>query len=82
MGQKTQMTPFWGHEKNSLIVTSNLPFGQWGQTFADDETLTAALLDRLLHHSHVLQIRGESYRLKDKRKSGVIRTKVAAEPAV
>ena len=69
------------YEKSSLIVTSNLPFGQWGHAFAEDETLTAALLDRLLHHSHVLQIRGESYRLKDKRKSGVIRAKVAAEPA-
>lgn len=69
------------YEKSSLIVTSNLPFGQWGHAFANDETLTAALLDRLLHHSHVLQIRGESYRLKDKRKSGIIRARVAAEPA-
>ena len=60
------------YEKSSLIVTSNLPFGQWGHAFAEDETLTAALLDRLLHHSHVLQIRGESYRLKDKRRAGVI----------
>lgn len=67
------------YEKSSLIVTSNLPFGQWGQTFAEDETLTAALLDRLLHHSHVVQIRGESYRLKDKRKAGVIRTKAQTE---
>jgi DNA replication protein DnaC len=69
------------YEKSSLVVTSNLPFGQWGHAFANDETLTAALLDRLLHHSHVLQIRGESYRLKDKRKAGVIRAKVAAESA-
>jgi len=70
------------YEKGSLIVTSNLPFGQWDQTFANDPTLTAALLDRLLHHSHVLQIRGESYRLKDKRKAGVIRSRASegAEP--
>jgi DNA replication protein DnaC len=63
------------YEKGSVIVTSNLPFGQWDQTFAGDQTLTAALLDRLLHHSHVLQIKGESYRLKDKRKAGVIRSR-------
>jgi DNA replication protein DnaC len=41
-----------------------------GHAFADDATLTAALLDRLLHHAHVVQITGESYRLKDKRRSG------------
>lgn len=63
------------YEKGSVIVTSNLSFGQWDQTFAGDQTLTAALLDRLLHHSHVLQIKGESYRLKDKRKAGVIRSR-------
>lgn len=63
------------YEKGSLIVTSNLPFGQWDQAFAGDQTLTAALLDRLLHHSHVLQIKGESYRLKDKRKAGIIRSR-------
>ncbi|HCT4784053.1 TPA: transposase, partial [Pseudomonas aeruginosa] len=39
------------------------------------QTLTAALLDRLLHHSHVQQIKGESYRLKDKRKAGIIRSR-------
>jgi len=66
------------YEKGSVVVTSNLPFGQWDQAFAGDATLTAALLDRLLHHSHVFQIKGESYRLKDKRKAGVIRPR---EPA-
>jgi DNA replication protein DnaC len=67
------------YEKGAVIVTSNLPFGQWDQAFAGDTTLTAALLDRLLHHSHVFQIRGESYRLKDKRKAGVVRPR---EPAM
>ncbi len=38
---------------------------------ADDTTLTAALLDRLLHHGHIVSIRGDSYRLKDKRKAGM-----------
>lgn len=61
------------YEKGSIILTSNLPFGQWPSTFSDDATLTAAMLDRLLHHSHILQLSGESYRLKDKRKAGVIK---------
>ena len=49
-----------------------LPFGQWDQTFAGDAALTSAMLDRILHHSHVVQIKGESYRLRQKRKAGVI----------
>lgn len=60
------------YEKASIIVTSNLNFGQWDQTLAEDKTLTAALLDRLLHHAHILQFKGNSYRLKNKFKSGVI----------
>ena len=55
----------------ATIVTSNLPFGQWDQTFAGDATLTAALLDRLLHHAHIVPIQGESFRLRNKRKAGV-----------
>ncbi len=58
------------YERGSMVLTSNLPFTQWATTFADDQTLTAAMLDRLLHHAHIVQIAGESYRLKDKRKSG------------
>jgi DNA replication protein DnaC len=60
------------YEKGSLIVTSNLPFGQWDATFAGDATLTAALLDRLLHHAHIVPIAGESYRLKHQRHAGMI----------
>ena len=60
------------YERGSLIVTSNLPFAQWDQTFADDATLTAAMLDRLLHHAHVVAIQGESYRLRDKRRAGLV----------
>ncbi|WP_127960471.1 IS21-like element helper ATPase IstB [Serratia microhaemolytica] len=60
------------YEYGSIILTSNLSFGQWPSAFADDATLTAAMLDRLLHHAHVLQLSGDSYRLKDKRRSGVI----------
>jgi len=58
------------YERGSMILTSNLPFTQWAGAFADDQTLTAAMLDRLLHHAHIVQITGESYRLKDKRKAG------------
>ncbi|WP_048994217.1 IS21-like element helper ATPase IstB [Klebsiella pneumoniae] len=60
------------YEKSATILTSNLPFGQWDQTFAGDAALTSAMLDRILHHSHVVQIKGESYRLKQKRKAGLI----------
>lgn len=58
------------YERASMVLTSNLPFTQWAAAFADDQTLTAAMLDRLLHHAHIVQITGESYRLKDKRKAG------------
>lgn len=63
------------YERGSIILTSNLPFGQWSSAFADDQTLTAAMLDRLLHHAHIVQIAGESYRLKDKRKAGPMKAK-------
>jgi DNA replication protein DnaC len=62
------------YERGSMILTSNLPFTQWAGALADDQTLTAALLDRLLHHAHIVQISGDSYRLKDKRKAGTIKT--------
>lgn len=57
------------YEKKALILTSNRRFGEWGKIFGD-EVLASALLDRLLHHSSVISIKGESYRLKEKKKSG------------
>lgn len=66
------------YESGSVILTSNLPFTQWSGTFGDDETLTAAMLDRLLHHAHIAQISGQSYRLKDKLKSGQLQKKTKA----
>ena len=60
------------YERGVTIVTSNLPFGQWDSTFAGDATLTAALLDRLLHHAHIVPIQGESYRLRNKRKARIV----------
>lgn len=61
------------YEKGSLLVTTNQAVSQWGAVFGDD-VLAAAILDRLLHHSHTLVIQGESYRLKLKRKSGLLGT--------
>ena len=58
------------YERGSMILTSNLPFTQWAGTFADDQVLVAAMLDRLLHHAHIVQITGESWRLRDKRRAG------------
>jgi len=52
------------YEQTSLIVTTNLPFADWPQIFAEDERLAGALLDRLTHHVHILDITGDSYRLK------------------
>jgi len=60
------------YERGSIILTSNLTFGQWDQTFAQDKALTAAMLDRLLHHAHIVQFKGQSYRLKDKLKAGIM----------
>jgi DNA replication protein DnaC len=60
------------YEKGSILITSNRSVGEWGEVFGDSVVATA-ILDRLLHHSHVITIRGESYRLKEKRRSGLIR---------
>jgi DNA replication protein DnaC len=48
-----------------LIVTSNMPFGAWGEIFGDEIT-AAAMVDRLVHHAEILSLRGDSYRLKDR----------------
>jgi DNA replication protein DnaC len=69
------------YERGAIVLTSNLPFTQWASAFADDQTLTAAMLDRLLHHAHIVQISGESYRLKDKRKAGQTSTRAGAKAA-
>jgi DNA replication protein DnaC len=59
------------YEHGSVIITSNLPFAQWDTAFAGDATMTAAMLDRLLHHAHVAMITGDSYRLRERRKAGI-----------
>lgn len=59
------------YERGSIIVTSNKSFAEWGEIFAGDPVIASAILDRLLHHSHVVNIRGASYRLKEKRAAGL-----------
>ena len=53
------------YERASLIVTSNKPFSRWGEIFGDD-TFTATMIDRLVHHAEIIAIKGDSYRLKDR----------------
>jgi DNA replication protein DnaC len=60
------------YERGSLLITSNRSVGEWGEVFGDPVVATA-ILDRLLHHSHVVTIRGDSYRLREKRRAGLIK---------
>jgi DNA replication protein DnaC len=55
-----------------MILTSNQSFGSWGEVFGD-RIIATAILDRLLHHAITLSIRGQSYRLKDKLKAGLVK---------
>ncbi len=56
------------YERGSVMVTTNLPFDEWTEVFGS-ERLTGALLDRLTHHVHILEMNGESYRLKRSRET-------------
>ena len=56
------------YERGSILVTTNLPFDEWTEVFGS-ERLTGALLDRLTHHVHILEMNGESYRLKRNREN-------------
>lgn len=58
------------YEKGSIILTSNKSYGDWGD-FLGDPVLAAAILDRLLHHSITINIKGESYRIRERRKAGI-----------
>lgn len=58
------------YERGSVILTSNKGFAEWGEVLGD-AVLATAILDRLLHHSHVLNIRGDSYRLREKKRAGL-----------
>ena len=60
------------YERGPMILTSNQSFGSWGDVFGDP-IIATAILDRVLHHAITLNIRGNSYRLKDKLKSGLVK---------
>lgn len=61
------------YEKSSMMFTSNKSYGEWGQIF-QDQVIAAAVLDRILHHCTTVNIKGESYRLKDRKKYGLMGT--------
>ena len=60
------------YEWGSMLITSNHSIGEWGTVFGDAVAATA-ILDRRLHHSHVITIRGDSYRLREKRSTGLLK---------
>jgi IstB-like ATP binding protein len=67
------------HERGSTIVTSNLPFEDWTTVFGSQH-LTGALLDRLTHHVHILELNGESYRLKQSKQGGGVTRALPTRP--
>jgi DNA replication protein DnaC len=62
------------YERGSIVLTSNKSYGEWGEVFSGDTVIATAILDRLLHHSTTISIKGESYRLKDRKKAGIVTT--------
>ena len=66
------------YERGSMLITSNRSIGEWGTVFGDAVVATA-ILDRLLHHSHVLTIRGDIYRLREKRRTGLLKAPLIAQ---
>ena len=68
------------YERGATLLTSNRSVAEWGGVFGDAVVATA-ILDRLLHHSHVITIRGDSYRLRAKRKSGLVKDHTALATA-
>jgi DNA replication protein DnaC len=68
------------YERGSIVVTSNKSYGDWGSIFGE-HTLASAILDRLLHHATTINIRGESYRLKERRRAGLLPAGAKGEAA-
>ncbi len=62
------------YERGSIVLTSNKSYGEWAEVFSGDAVIATAILDRLLHHSTTITIKGESYRLKDRKKAGIVTT--------
>lgn len=69
------------YEQKSILITSNKPVSEWASVLGD-ATLTTAMLDRLLHHSEIILIRGDSYRLLEKQKEGLLTSARAAGTAL
>jgi DNA replication protein DnaC len=70
------------YEKGAILITSNQSLSVWGEVFGD-RVIATAILDRLLHHSTIVNIKGESYRLKEKRKAGLLtRSEPFTDPAL
>ncbi len=69
------------YEHGSIILTSNKVFSDWGELMSDT-VIATAMLDRLLHHAHVINIRGESYRIRQRQKSGINTVPAANIPAI
>lgn len=61
------------YEHGSIILTANKSYGEWAEVFSGDAVIATAILDRLLHHSTTISIAGESYRLKDRKKAGLVK---------
>lgn len=68
------------YERGSIVLTINKGFAEWGEIFGD-MVIATAILDRLLHHSHIVNIRGESYRLREKRRAGLLGGPPSEKPA-
>ena len=66
------------YERGPMILTSNQSFGSWGDVFGD-RVITSAILDRVLHHSITVNIKGDSYRLREKLKAGLLKSKMPIE---
>ena len=69
------------YEQGSVLISSNRPVEEWDEVFGD-QVVAAAILDRLLHHSHVVMIRGDSFRLREKRRSGLFRPQAGGSSSV
>ncbi len=69
------------YERGSILLTSNKSYGDWGSVFGD-AVMATAVLDRLLHHATTVNIRGESYRMKERKKAGLLGTLESRESAV
>ena len=67
------------YERGAILLTSNQSLGAWGEVFGD-AVIASAILDRLLHHATTINIKGDSYRLREKRKAGLMHSTLSPQP--